>query len=292
MARRWMKRGCLGLLTIAVLVVIAGVALVYVHAQRTPTTEPEYVALGSSFAAGAGLGDLQRGSPFLCARSVNGYPQRLAQNLGLSIVDMSCGGAVTKHLLNGGQFFQGPQIRAIGKATKLVTITIGGNDVGYVGDLSMLAARNSGSIFGRLVRLFWDGPKRMEERGFDKLAGELEQLIREVRSRAPQARIVLATYPTILPPSGTCPRLSLSPSEAATMRAVGDRLAQVTAKAATKGGAILADMHKLGAAHNACSPAPWVNGWTNGGIAPFHPTQQGADATARAIAQALDHQQL
>jgi lysophospholipase L1-like esterase len=292
MARRWIKRGCLGLLMIAVLLVIAGVALVYVQAQRTPKGESEYVALGSSFAAGAGLGDLQRGSPFPCARSVNGYPQRLARMLGLSILDMSCGGAVTKHLLHGGQFFQGPQIRAIGKNTKLVTITIGGNDVGYVGDLSMLAARNSGSIFGRLVRLFWDGPKRMEERGFDKLGGELEQLTRAVRSRAPQAKILLATYPTILPPSGICARLSLSPSEADAMRAVGDRLARVTAKAATKGGAILADMHKLGAAHNACSPAPWVNGWTNGGIAPFHPTQQGADATARAIAQALDHQQL
>ena len=205
---------------------------------------------------------------------------------------MSCGGAVTKHLLHGGQFFQGPQIRAIGKNTKLVTITIGGNDVGYVGDLSMLAARNSGSIFGRLVRLFWDGPKRMEERGFDKLGGELEQLTRAVRSRAPQAKILLATYPTILPPSGTCARLSLSPSEADAMRAVGDRLARVTADAAAKGGAILVDMHKLGAAHSACSPAPWINGWTNGGIAPFHPTQKGADATARAIAQALDHQQL
>ena len=292
MARRLIKRGCLGLLAIAILLMIAGATVAYVQAQRTPKAKPEYVALGSSFAAGAGLGDLQQGSPFLCARSVNGYPQRLARNLKLSIVDMSCGGAVTEHLLDGGQFFQGAQIRAIGKNTKLVTITVGGNDVGYVGDLSMLAARNTGSIFERLARAFWNGPKAIEERGFGKLAVELNQLIREVRARAPHAQIVLATYPTILPQSGTCARLSLSRSEADAMRAVGDRLARVTANAAAKGGAVLVDMHELGASHNACSAAPWVSSWRNGGIAPFHPTQQGAESTARAIAQALDHQQL
>jgi lysophospholipase L1-like esterase len=56
---------------------------------------------------------------------------------------MSCGGAVTRHLLHGGQYFQGPQIRTITRGTRLVTLTIGGNDVGYVADLSMLAARNT-----------------------------------------------------------------------------------------------------------------------------------------------------
>ena len=281
------KRGCLGLLAVLVVAVIGSVAFAYAQAQRTPPGEPAYVALGSSFAAGAGLGDLQDGSPLLCARSVGGYPQLLARKLKLPIVDMSCGGAVAKHLLRGGQFFQGPQVRVIDKDTRLVTITAGGNDVGYVGDLSMLAVRNTDSIFGRLVRTFWGGPKTLEQRRFETLQSELAQTIRDVRLRAPHARIVVATYPTILPPTGTCPLLSLSAAEATSMRKVGDRLAQVTREAARAGGAAIVDMHTLGAKHDACSEAPWVNGWTNGGIAPFHPTSLGAKATADAIAQAL-----
>jgi len=51
-------------------------------------------------------------------------------------------------------------------------------------------------------------------------------------------------------------------------------------------------MHRLGAAHNACSAEPWTNGATALLKAPFHPTLAGAKAAADAISQALDHQQL
>jgi lysophospholipase L1-like esterase len=290
---RWIRKGCLAIVALLVLLVAGAVGLAYFQARRTPTGLPQYVALGSSFAAGAGLEKLQDDSPLLCARSVGGYPQRLARKLRLSIVDMSCGGAVTEHLLQGGQFFQGPQVRVIGRDTQLVTITVGGNDVGYVGDLSMLAARNSDSLFGWFVRRFWGGPKTHEERGFDRLRAGLLQVIRDIRTRAPQARIVLATYPGILPKEGTCAAVGMSAEEAAEMRKVGDELAAATRSAAEQGGAILVDMHTFGAAHNACSSESWVNGWTNGGIAPFHPTAAGAEATADAIAaRSAPHQQL
>jgi lysophospholipase L1-like esterase len=293
LAGRWIRKGCLGAVVVLVLLVVGSLVLAYFQARRTPAGQPQYVALGSSFAAGAGLGKLQDNSPSLCARSVGGYPQRLARKLRVSSVDMSCGGASTKHLLHGGQFFQGPQVGVIARDTRLVTITVGGNDVGYIGDLSMLAARNTGSLFGWFVRRFWSGPKTHEERGFDRLRAELLQLIRDIRTRAPQARIVLATYPTILPQEGTCSRVGLNAEEAAAMRKVGDELAASTRTAAEHGGAILVDMNALGAAHNACSPEPWVNGWTNGGIAPFHPTAAGAEATSDAIASVLAaHQQL
>ncbi len=126
-----------GLLAIAAI----GIAIAIAQGRRTPSGRPEYVALGSSFAAGAGLGALEPGSPTLCARSVDGYPQQLARLRDVALVDMSCGGAVARHLLHGGQYFQGPQVRTITRTTRLVTLTIGGNDVGYVADLSMLAAR-------------------------------------------------------------------------------------------------------------------------------------------------------
>lgn len=286
------KRGCLGLTAALLLLVVGFLIFVWFQGQRTPSDRPEYVALGSSFAAGAGLGPLQKGSPLLCARTINGYPEQLARMRNLSIVDMSCGGAVTKDLLRGGQYFQGPQIRTVTTETRLVTITIGGNDTLYIADLSQLAARNSNSLWGKLVRQFWGGPKSRSERNFDGLKHELVALLRAIHAQAPNAKIVVATYPTILPQNGTCPQLGLTASEADAMRTAADQLAATTRSAAEEGGAILVDMHSIGAAHHACSANPWTYGWSNAGAAPFHPTLAGAGATAEAISQTLDHQQL
>ncbi len=282
------------LFVVAGLTLLAGAAVgtAWYQGRQTPVGRPDYVALGSSFAAGAGLGLLQSGSPLLCARSVAGYPQQLATTLGVKIVDMSCGGATTVNVLHGGQFFQGPQIRTIKSQTRLVTITSGGNDVNFIGDLSMLALRRSDGILGALGRTFWSGPKTMGDRGFVELEHTLLDLIAAIRARAPSAKIVVATYPTILPPTGTCAALRLSVAEADRMRVVERQLAATTRAAAKQGDAMLVDMNALGAAHNACAAVPWTRGMAALSDAPFHPTIAGAHATAAAITAALAHQQL
>jgi lysophospholipase L1-like esterase len=112
-------------------------------------------------------------------------------------------------------------------------------------------------------------------------------VLRAIHQRAPRATVVLATYPTIVPPSGTCARIGLTAEEATLMRAVGDQLAATSRAAAKRGGALLIDMHVLGASHHACSSQPWVAGWANAGVAPFHPNARGARATAEAVSKAL-----
>jgi lysophospholipase L1-like esterase len=285
--RRILVRGCLYLILTLIVLAVLALGLVIYQGHRTPKGNPVYVALGSSYAAGAGPGPLQQDSPLLCARSVAGYPQQLARKLGLPIVDMTCGGAVTSHLLSGGQFFQGPQIRTIDARTRLVTITVGGNDVGLVGDLSMLALRRQNTFTGWLARRMWGGPKSMSQRDYGRLRSELLDVIRHVRTQAPGATIVVATYPAILPPQGTCARLQLSSAEVDLMRPVEQSLAAATRSAAAQGGAIVIDMHALGTAHHACSTVPWTRGWAAFTAAPFHPTLDGVKATADAIAQVL-----
>jgi lysophospholipase L1-like esterase len=271
-------------LALVVVVIIAAV----VQAWQTPKGRPDYVALGSSYAAGAGLGALQKGSPLLCARSINGYPQQLARLRKLNILDMSCGGAVTPNLLRGGQFFQGPQIRTITADTKLVTITVGGNDVFFVGDLSLLAARHDHTLFGWIVRTFWRGPRPAEQRIYAKVENDLIATVQAIHAKAPKAVVVVATYPTVVPPSGTCARIGLSTQEAELMRDVQAHLEMETRDVAARSDAIVVDMTALGAAHNACSTEPWTNGWKDVHGAMFHPTLAGAQATAAAISQALD----
>jgi lysophospholipase L1-like esterase len=273
-------------LIIAMLGVGALLLAIY-QGTRVPDGRPDFVALGSSFAAGAGLGPLQPRSPILCARSVGGYPQQLARMRHLAIVDVTCGGGKVGHVVRGGQFFPGPQVRVIDKDTRLVTVTVGGNDVSYIGDLSMLAARNSNSLFGALVRSSWKGPQPVGARNFRSLEDDMAAMLWSIHQRAPGATIVLVTYPVIVPPSATCARIGLTPGEAALMRAVGDQLAATSRTAAKRGGALLVDMHVLGAGHDACSSEPWVAGWSNGGVAPFHPNARGARATAEAVSKAL-----
>src|SRR5687768_5931761 len=57
-----------------------------------------YVAVGSSFAAGAGIAPFKDG-PKRCQRSGRNYATLLAARLKLALDDQTCGGARTAHLL-------------------------------------------------------------------------------------------------------------------------------------------------------------------------------------------------
>ena len=285
---RILKKMLIGAGLIIVAFVLIVIATFYWQAIQKPTGTPRLVALGSSFAAGIGLGDSPAGSPFVCQRSLNGYPQQLARMRDLSLVNMSCSGATTLHVRDGGQAFLGPQLGGLATNTKWVTLTAGGNDVSYVGDLSFLAGRKDQTFMGWALRQFWGGPKRAEQRDFAKLRTVLASTLAQIKQRAPQATIIVVTYPTILPETGTCANLGLSSAEADEMRNVGNSLAALTSAIAQDAGALVVDMHTLGAGHDACSVEPWVNGWHNTAGTAFHPTMAGAKATAAAISAAMD----
>lgn len=286
----WIKRVCLVVMVLVTVTVtvLAGVGVLVVQAKQKPNPDARYVALGSSFAAGIGLGERAPGSPFACQRSVNGYPQQLARLMGVSLSDMTCSGATIKQVLHGGQFFQGPQIDAVGTNTELVTITAGGNDIDYVGDLVMMSYQNREGIVGALLDRFWHGAKPVEERQFAQLKNEMVATFHEIALRAPHARIVVVTYPAILPPTGTCAQIDIRDAESALMKSVGTRLAEVTREAAQTAGATLVEMATLSTGHDACSADPWVNGAKPEQGAAFHPTLAGAQATARQIRLMLD----
>ncbi len=283
----WVKLASISLVSIASALTFVGFGVLVVQGRRPPKRTAQYVALGSSFASGFGLGPRLKGSPYACLKSSNGYPQQLTRTLNLSLEDMTCSGATTSQVLHGGQYFQGPQIDALGEKTQLVTLTTGGNDVSYVGDLTLLAARSREGVLGSLLRLRPYKLKPAEDRAFPKLHNDLLATLGEIRRRAPQARVIVVTYPTILPPSGTCPKLGINAADATVMREVGDRLAETT-RASAQGAAVsLVDMARLSSGHDACAPTPWTNGAAPEQGAKFHPTLAGASATAQAIRRAL-----
>lgn len=261
---------------------LSALAVLILQGKRKPSTSGQYVALGSSFAAGIGLGPREPGSPLVCMRSTNGYPQQLARMTGLALVDMTCSGSTTEHVLHGGQVFLGPQLAAIGANTQLVTITSGGNDVGYIGDLMFAAGRG-----GPLAKLLWKGPKSLKQRDFAKVGENLARIVDEIRRRAPAAKIVVVSYPAVLPPQGTCGILGVDARMADLAREVAARLRDTTRTAAERSGALLVDMAAVGVDHHVCSASPWVNGATPPEGTPFHPNAAGAKAAAEEVFKAV-----
>ncbi len=98
---------------------------------------PTYVAMGDSFSSGEGNPPFETGTDVggvnECHRSPQAYPHILQadSSLGLGLMDfVACSGAKTSNVING-QWNELAQVDALSLATEVVTITIGGNDVGF-----------------------------------------------------------------------------------------------------------------------------------------------------------------
>lgn len=248
-----------------------------------------YVALGSSYAAGPGITTLAPDSPGRCGQSADNYPRQLAARLKLKLVDRSCGGAVTADILGTGPLGLAPQIEGVTADARLVTVTIGGNDVRYMAGLGLAVCRARPDPNKPCA----DPAAFNLDQAFAATGANLKSIAAEVRKRAPKARLVFVDYITVLPPKGTCAIVAISAPDADELRARADRLAKLTAQVATGAHADILKASALTASHDACSPDPWVEGLVQGQTpagrarASFHPTLPAMTAIAGALAQTL-----
>lgn len=128
------ERGALGtrsFIAIVLLATASGPGLTQNTAP--PPAGATYVAIGSSFAAGPGITVPADAPPDRCARSADNYAHQIARRHDLRLLDVSCSGATTAHVL-GEWNTLAPQLDAVGAETRLVTVTIGGNDVRLIAD--------------------------------------------------------------------------------------------------------------------------------------------------------------
>jgi mannan endo-1,4-beta-mannosidase len=285
------------LLSLAALTILTAVGSVFLHYRfHSATKTVEYVAMGSSFGAGPGDGDRAADSLGLCEQSDVNYPHLLARRYGLSLNDVSCSGATTEDVLKGGQWFQPSQLSAILPGTKLVTVTVGGNDVSYLGSLTAWSCTNDPSQVPPPVRAL--GMCRVPDQdkvdqAFRALPGQLREIIAEIHRRAPDAHILLIDYTTVLPDSGTCARLPLTSLQADRGRELARRLLEVTAQVARETDSGLLGASDITRGHDVCSGDPWVYGFQfpshflEFGPVPFHPTEKAMQAIADAAGQQL-----
>lgn len=248
-----------------------------------------YVNMGSSFAAGSGTGPTAEGSLARCYQSSLNYAHLLAARLNLALTDVSCGGATSAHMI--GPWRELPaQIDAVTPGTRLVTITVGGNDVAYAGNLTAASCDQGEIIHVAGMAVPCPPPFPVTEAAWTTLDQNLHELGRQISARAPHARIVFIQYVTLVP-NAQCPQTRLTDEEAAQLRAVADRLAEITARAAADTGASLLRTNEISRGHTPCDSEPWSVGfpsdYSEAMGAPWHPNRRGMEAIAAGLERLL-----
>ncbi|MGV0838440.1 SGNH/GDSL hydrolase family protein [Mycolicibacterium thermoresistibile] len=250
--------------------------------ETSPVTN-RYVALGSSMAAGPGIRPAAAGAPWRAGRSARNYPRLVAERLGFGLVDVTYSGATTAHVLTDRQHGVAPQLEALDGSERLVTITIGGNDVGYVPMLmaaGLPTAVQRVPLLGGRIRELLDRSAR--DRALVEVGEALLRVGRSVRRRAPHAEVLFVDYLTLLPPAGV-DAAPLSDADAAFGRRIAATLERLTGVAAAETGSGWIRAADASRDHHAWSAEPWTTRpglpWP-GRPAPLHPNAAGMRAVA------------
>jgi lysophospholipase L1-like esterase len=244
-----------------------------------------YVAMGSSFAAGPGLPSRVPGSPRRGGRSTGNYAHLVARALGLDLHDVTFSGATTGDILGPSAAGRAAQLDAITAETSLVTITAGGNDVGYLPRLTLASLpwplRVLPPVTAR-VALF--GERSATDERFEQLGRHLAVIAGRLRDRAPACRVFIVDYLSILPPDGP-PQPPPPAGITAWGRAIAARLAAATQSAAHAGGWTYVAASAASADHHAWSAVPWTRRFhlSLRGGAPYHPNAAGMAAVAELV---------
>ncbi|SHJ94684.1 GDSL-like Lipase/Acylhydrolase family protein [Pseudonocardia thermophila] len=277
-------------------VVAAAAATIVLTATPAAAANGRYVALGDSFTA-APLVPVQHGVPFGCFRSDSNYPSHVAKQLGKAKYrDVSCSGATTENMTSPQQVADGanpPQFDALGPDVSLVTLTIGGNDVGFAGIIEECVVRSPLDPHGSACKDYYTagGKDQLAER-IKKAAPKIAATLRGIAERAPSATIAILGYPAILPDKGPgCfPIVPFSPGDVAYLRETEKRLNAMIEEQAHKAGVIFVDTYTPSIGHDACQEpgVKWIEGLVpTAAAAPFHPNDLGTKGMAEAALAAL-----
>ena len=170
--------------------------------DRPPPGQPaqgSLVALGDSFSSGQGGGDYDKGTTGhgnTCYRSRNAWPRLAAQAMGLTMTGiLACSGAVSDEVILDGHSHNREAERdrsQIGRITgdpRMITLTIGGNDLGFAGVVRDCVLGNCAT----------SAERRRIAAKLDTLKSKLPGVYTAVKRAAPKARLVVVDYPRLLP---------------------------------------------------------------------------------------------
>ena len=238
------------------------------HEAGSPATAPtayhRYVAIGDSYTAAPLVPPTDVST--ICLRSGVNYPALVARAMpGTRLTDVSCSGATTADVTAPQEGRDGsvpPQIDAVTPRTDLVTIGLGGNDDGLfeavLGHCLEVAASDPSGAPCRTA--FARRSPQQLTRTFADIRHHIAGVVRDVRRRAPDVRVLVIGYPQIVPASGRCEDLPLAAGDYRFGRTINHGLTRAVRRGAADARATYVDLWGPTAGHDICAPDPWING--------------------------------
>lgn len=232
----------------------AALAVVLTAPAARAAAPVDYVALGDSYSSGTGAPPYQGGT---CFRSSRGYAQLWADTHEVSSFRyVACGGATTASMTD--------QFSALDAGTDLVSVTIGGNDVGFANTMITCVTASDSSCVNAVNTGI--------ESARTTLPAKLDATYATIRNRAPNATVVVLGYPRLVEPNGTC----MSTTKRSALNRGADALHEVIAARAGAAGFRYVDARAHFAGHGACGPSPWINSFSLLRLVEsFHPNATG-----------------
>lgn len=251
---------------LAALVLAAPLALGPSTASAAPRQALEYDVLGDSYASGYGVPPYEA-----CGRSASAYGVLLDGRVKLDLDDyVACAGATTTSLVTGGQ------LDALDADTDLVTLSIGGNDIGWSTAVAACLGGTDQQCAGALALV--------RHRVVTQLPTLLDTVYAQVRERAPGAHVVVTGYPRLFSPEYGA-FLGATPAEQLALNEGADLLNSVIAEAAARHGFQFVDVTERFLGHGVNAPEPWIlSPFVDGA---FHPNLSGYKAYAAAVTAAI-----
>lgn len=245
---------------VALTTMAATAATVAFTATSAQAAGANYAALGDSYSSGLGAGNY--GSSGSCYRSSGAYGQLWANNNGPASFDFAaCSGAKTTDVVN-------TQAPTLSGATTLVSLTIGGNDVGFAGVMETCVLESTSSCVSAVTNA--------ENQAKTTLPGELDNALNAIHAHAPNARVVVLDYPELydLSKSSTC--IGLSTTDRTDLNQAADILDTQIQAAAGRHGDVFADVRSAFSGHELCDDSEWLHSvdWFNLTDS-YHPTASG-----------------
>ena len=204
------------------------------------TSPISYVALGDSYSSGDGAGNYSDGS---CLQSANAYPVLWHNAHGGSFVNETCAGATTSDVINS-------QLSPLSASTTLVSITIGGNDVGFSSVMETCVLGSDSSCINAI--------NQAEQQAQSILPGALDTVLSDIASRAPNAKVVVLDYPQFydLSKSSTC--IGLSSTKRTHINSGAALLDSLISAAASRHGDSFVDANPFFAGHQICDSGSYL----------------------------------
>jgi hypothetical protein len=243
------------------------------------------VALGDSYSA-APANAVQDNNPPGCFRSNRNYAHLVAPNLNLPVFrDVSCSGAQTKDMTSSQSVTPPPnplpQLDALDSNTRAVSLTIGGNDIGFTEIIENCASLvNSGTPCQD--KYVVNGHDQISDR-IHAAAPKVAAVLQGIRSRSPQAKVFLLGYLDILPDNGVgCfPQMPITNGDVPYLRDKEKQLNAMLQSVTVANNGVFVDAYTPSIGHDACQ-SPTVR-WVEPLVPvpptyPVHPNQAGMNA--------------